>query len=61
MRSEVWDEIIYPFPNFNGTVEVWEWTSNFTPHFTGYVITYPRCNQTYSVSVKGTLEVTPLT
>ena len=24
--GEVWDEIIYPFPNFNGaTVEVWEW------------------------------------
>ena len=26
MPSEVWDEITYPFPNFNGaTVEVWEW------------------------------------
>ena len=26
----VWDEISYPFPNFNGaTVEVWEWISNF--------------------------------
>ena len=24
--SEVWDEIIYPFPNFNGcTIVVWEW------------------------------------
>ena len=23
---EVWNEMIYPFPNFNGaTVEVWEW------------------------------------
>ena len=39
---KVWDEITYPFPNFNGgTVEVWEWINNFTPHFTGHVITYP--------------------
>ena len=29
-------------PNFNSsTVEVWEWLSNFIPHFTGYVVTYP--------------------
>ena len=28
MRSKAWDEITYPFPNFNGeTVEAWEWTS----------------------------------
>ena len=27
---KLWDEISYPFPNFNGvTVEVWEWISNF--------------------------------
>ena len=31
----VWDEIAYPFPNFNGvTIEVSEWVSNFIPHFT---------------------------
>ena len=37
-----WDEITYPFLNFNGvTVEVWEWISNSIPHFTGQVITYP--------------------
>ena len=36
------DEITYPFPNFNGcTVELWKWISNFTPHFTWHVITYP--------------------
>ena len=36
------DEITYPFPNFKGcTVEVWEWMSNFIPHFTGHVIIYP--------------------
>ena len=29
-----------PIPNFNGaTVEVWEWISNFIPHFIGHVIT----------------------
>ena len=42
IHYKVWDEIIYPFLNFNGaTVDVWEWISNFIPHFTGYVITYP--------------------
>ena len=41
--SKVWDEISYPFPNFNGAaVEVWKWNSNFIPQLTGYVITY-RC------------------
>ena len=34
MPSKVWDEITYPFPIFNScTVEVWEWISNFIPHF----------------------------
>ena len=38
----MWDEVTYPFPNFNGcAVEVWEWIRNFTPHFTGQVITDP--------------------
>ena len=37
MPSKVWDEITYPFPNFNcAIVEVWEWVSNFTPYL--YVI-----------------------
>ena len=50
----VWDEITYPFPNFNGaTVEVWEWISYFIPHFTEYVITYPCWDQSESMSVKG--------
>ena len=32
--SKVWHEIPYPFPNFNScTVEVWEWISNFVPHY----------------------------
>ena len=38
----MWDEITYPFPNFNGcTIEVWAWISNFIPHFIMGVITYP--------------------
>ena len=38
----MWDEITYPFPNFNGyTVEVWEWMNNFILHFIKHVITYP--------------------
>ena len=38
---KMWDEITYPFLNCNScTVEVPEWISNFTLHFTGHVITY---------------------
>ena len=33
----MWDEITYPPPNC-GTVEVWEWVSNFIPRFTGHEI-----------------------
>ena len=34
MLNKVWDEITYPFPNFNGcTIEVWEWISNFISNF----------------------------
>ena len=43
MPSKMWDEITYPFPNFDGaTIEVWEWISNFIPHFIMDLITYPR-------------------
>ena len=36
----MWDEITYPFPNFNGgVVEVWGWVSNFILHFIMDVIT----------------------
>ena len=42
INHKMWDEITYPFPNFNGAaVEVWKWLSNFIPHFTGNEITYP--------------------
>ena len=37
---KVWEEITYPFPNFNGcTIEVWEWISYFILHFIMDVIT----------------------
>ena len=39
---KVWNEITYPFPNFNGcTSEVWEWIRNSTSYFKMDVITYP--------------------
>ena len=40
MPCKMWDEITYPFLNFN-TVEVWEWISNFFSHFVIDLITYP--------------------
>ena len=50
----MWDEITYPFPNFNGcTVEVWEWIGNFIPHFIMGVITYPFWDSSQSMLVKG--------
>ena len=43
MPGNVWDEINYPFPNFNGcTIDVWEWISNLSHSL--YImdaITYP--------------------
>ena len=48
MPSELWDELRYPFPNFNSaTVEVWGWISNFIPHFIMNVITYPCCKSCF--------------
>ena len=55
MPGKVWDEMTYPFPNFNGcTVEVWEWISDFTQHFVKDVITYPYRDYSYIMLVKGT-------
>ena len=40
---KVWQWTTYPFSKFNAvTVELWERVNNFIPHFTGYMITYPR-------------------
>ena len=55
MHCKVWDEITYQFTKFNGsTIEVWEWISNFIPHFTMDVITYPCWDQTKTMLIKGT-------
>ena len=44
IHYKVWDEITYPFLNFNGaTLEVKEWINNFISHFTRQVITYTCC------------------
>ena len=52
----------YPFPNFHGaTVQVWEWISNFIPHFIMNVITYPcliQISPCYHVSKKRLWRVT---
>ena len=37
----MWEKIVYASQNVNDTVvEFWEWISNFSPKFTGHVITY---------------------
>ena len=37
--DKYWDEITYPYPNFKGaTNKIWEWISNFSPHFIVYAI-----------------------
>ena len=54
MPSKVCDEITYSFPNFNGcTVEVWKWISDFIPDFIIYIITYPCCDWSNTMLVKG--------
>ena len=65
MPSEAWDEITYPFPNFNGvTVEVPEWISNFIPYFIMDVITNPCWGWSVSMLIKGdtgrSIQINPL-
>ena len=41
VRNRVKDDIMCPFPNFNGApVEVRKWINNFIPHFGEHAITY---------------------
>ena len=43
----------FPFPNFNGySVEVWEWMSNFNPHFEIDIIIY-LCHRTWTLIYMG--------
>ena len=40
VHCKLWNENNNLFPNLNGTtVVVWEWISNFIPHYAGHVIT----------------------
>ena len=42
MASNVWDEIIYPYPNLNGcSDEVWNGSVIEYPHFMKDAIAYP--------------------
>ena len=53
MPSKVWDEITYPFPNFNScTVEVWELISNVISNYIMNVIIYSCWNWSWSMSIK---------
>ena len=41
IHFKVWDEITYPFPEFNGeTIEVCEWISNCLPLLGTWIIVY---------------------
>ena len=54
----MWEEITYPFPNFNGTtVEVCEWMGNYVRLFTGHVITYACWDSGLFILVYGTFGV----
>ena len=53
IHYNVWSIITYPFLNFIGAaLEVLEWISNFTPHFSEHVITYP-CKDDLNHVIKG--------
>ena len=42
MHYKVWDEITYPFQNFDGAaVDVLGLINNFISHTSGRVVTYP--------------------
>ena len=54
IHYEIYDEIAYLFPNFNAaTVEVWEWISNFIPHYwvCDYMLTMLRLIRLYPVGI----------
>ena len=49
-----WEQITYPFPNFNGcAVEVWELISNFVSHFIMDAITYSCWYSSWTMLVNG--------
>ena len=55
MPSTVCDEIIYPFPNFNGATGATVVLTNFIPHFIMNVVTYPYWDWRKALLVKWAL------
>ena len=48
------DEIIYPFPNFNGaTIDVLGWIRIFHQHLIRHVIIYACLDKSWSILVRG--------
>ena len=39
IHYNMWNEITFAFNG--GTIEIWEWISDYIPHFYKYVVTYP--------------------
>ena len=53
-RFKVRDEIADPFKNFNdAAVYAWEWITDFILHLTGYAITYPCWEYSWSMLIRG--------
>ena len=53
IHCKVWNEITYAFSNFNGaTIEVWQWISNFIPHFNEHVIANPCWDKSLTMLMK---------
>ena len=54
IHYKVWDEITYPFRNFNYcSVEVWEWINDFISHFMIDAIIYRCWDLNWSILVNG--------
>ena len=56
-HCKIWDEITYPFPNFNAAiVGISEWISSFIPHFTWHMMIYPCWNHNEAVVIEVALQ-----
>ena len=54
MPSKLWDNIIYSYPNTNGSnVKGWEWISIFIPNFIMGIIAYPWWDLGQTMLVQG--------
>ena len=54
MPDKVWDNITYLLPIFNSTaIDIWEWISNFIPHFVKDRIIYWCWDLSLTMLIKG--------